>query len=287
MDWNNILQEIVDYVEEHLQCTEERIMKEEIARIAGCSFDFFQKVFSYMMKISLSEYIRFRKMTLAGYDLKSTHQKVIDISYKYGYLSPTSFTKTFQQFHGVTPTHARNKDVSLKVYPKMKVNLDKEYTWRLVKKPAIRLIGKSNMISTIDRQHAKKIPEFWSICQQDGTFLKLLHRDEANVKGMFGLFLNQDHNNEIEYALMVESYHDLIEGFKEVILPEMTWAVFDCVGIPPMSIQEGWRYLEEEWLLEYPFKHAKAPELEWYSSGNMYDKDYLSQIWIPIIEEEV
>ena len=68
-----------------------------------------------MYGISFAEYVRSRKLTLAGYDLKSTNLRVIDISYRYGYDSPTSFTKAFQQFHGITPTQARNIDAQLRV----------------------------------------------------------------------------------------------------------------------------------------------------------------------------
>ena len=89
MEWNEKLQIIIDYVEHHLQRKEEPVDVQEIAKIAGCSYGFFQKVFSYMNGISFAEYVRSRKMTLAGYDLKSTEMKVVDISYKYGYDSPT------------------------------------------------------------------------------------------------------------------------------------------------------------------------------------------------------
>ena len=139
MEWNEKLQMILDYVENHLQRKQEPIDPKEVSQIAGCSFGFFQKVFSYMNGISFSEYIRFRKLTLAGYDLKSTKKRVIDISYQYGYDSPTSFTKAFQQFHGVTPKEAREKDVKLRVVPKMQVFVRQQYSWRLEQKPAFRL----------------------------------------------------------------------------------------------------------------------------------------------------
>ncbi|MEG0367842.1 MAG: AraC family transcriptional regulator, partial [Coprobacillus sp.] len=142
MEWTKKLELIIDYVENHLQRYEEDICHDDIERIAGCSFLFFQKVFSYMNGISFSEYIRFRKMTLAGYDLKSTQMKVIEVSYKYGYDSPTSFTKAFQQFHGVSPKEARNKDVELKVYAKMLVTSKQAYAWKLEQRNDLHLIGK-------------------------------------------------------------------------------------------------------------------------------------------------
>lgn len=69
MEWDEKLQKIISCIENNLHCEKEPIDQKEIAEIAGCSFAFFQKVFSYMNGISLSEYIRLRKLTFAGYDL--------------------------------------------------------------------------------------------------------------------------------------------------------------------------------------------------------------------------
>ncbi len=287
MEWNEKLQEIIDYVECHLQRKEEPINNAEIAAMAGCSFDFFQKVFSYMNGISFAEYVRSRKLTLAGYDLKSTNIKVIDLSYKYGYESPTSFTKAFQLFHGVTPKDARNANAELKITPKMKILSKKEYTWRLERKTDFRLIGKRVRVSCENNLHCIKIPEFWSECQRNGVFARLIFNDTGNPKGLYGMFGAYDEQrNEIEYSIMVSSDQKLPQEFIEIVIPNATWAIFDCQGAVPQSIQKGWNYLNEEWLVKYPFRHAECPELEWYSEGNAYDDNYLSQIWIPIIEEE-
>lgn len=111
--------------------------------------------------------------------------------------------------------------------------------------------------------------------------------DHNKPKGLFGVFGAFDERTmEIEYAIMTISNQELPPDFMEIIIPETTWVIFDCKGAVPQAIHKGWKYLNEEWLINYPFKHAKCPELEWYSSGNSFDENYLSQIWIPIIEEE-
>lgn len=287
MEWDEKLQTIIDYVENHLQRDEVPISNDEIAHLAGCSFGFFQKVFSYMNGISFAEYVRSRKLTLAGYDLKSTNLRIIDISYKYGYHSPTSFTKAFQQFHGVSPKEARSKNVPLAVIPKMQITVKQKYSWELKRKESLRLIGKTIRVSCVNNEHYSKIPEFWSECQRNGVFAKLVSLDQGNPKGMFGLFGYYDKkSNETEYSIMVISDVSLPDGFTEIVLPETTWAIFDCRGMVPQAIHKGWQYLKEEWLIKYPFRHAPCPELEWYSDGNSYHADYLSQIWIPIIEED-
>lgn len=283
MDWNEICEQIIAYVEEHLQRTQEPLDHQKIEKIAGCSYSFFQKVFSYMNHISFGEYVRYRKLTLAGYDLKSTSMKVIDLGYKYGYDSPTSFTKAFQQFHGVTPKEARINHSCLRVYPRMTFCSNQKYTWTIKKKQALRLIGKKVMISTFNQQHYFKIPEFWNQCQRDGTFSNLISLDKGSPQGLFGLFI-QEKNEEIEYAIMVQSdHHD--DSYEEVIIPASTWVIFDCYGPVPQSIQQAWTYIHNEWLIQYPFLHADCPEIEWYSADNAYDQNYLSQIWIPIKEE--
>lgn len=287
MNWDEKLQKIIDYIENHLQRKEEPVDMDEIVRIAGCSYDFFLKVFSYMNGISLAEYIRFRKMTLAGYDLKSSDIKVVDLSYKYGYDSPTSFTKAFQQFHGISPKEARNVEVNLQVFPKMQVTGKQEYSWRIESKPEMRLIGKSIRISCRDNLQAVKIPEFWNECQRNGIYARLIAMDTGMPEGVMGVFGSfDDKTYEMEYSIMVTAEGEVPEGFCEIRIPEASWAVFDCRGAVPEAIQKGWKYLNEEWLVKYPFKHAPLPEVEWYSDGNTFYNDYLSQIWIPIILEE-
>lgn len=286
MDWNEKLQIIIDTIENHLQRTEEPVDYEEIAKIAECSFDFFQKVFSYMNGISFSGYIRARKMTLAGYDLKSTNLKVIDISYKYGYDSPTSFTKAFQLFHGVSPKEARNPDIVLKTVPKLQITEPSKYSWKIEQKDRFRLVGKSITVSCKDNMHYREIPKFWNACQRNGIFSSLIAMDTADPSGLFGLFSACDERlNEITYSIMVVSDRKLPPDFTEIVVPAAAWAIFDCTGPVPSAIQKGWQYLNEEWLVQYPFQHAQCPEIEWYSSGNAYDCDYLSQIWIPIMED--
>lgn len=285
MEWNEKLQNIIDYVENHLQRIEEPVDPAEITRMAECSYGFFQKVFSYMTGISFSDYIRYRKMTLAGYDLKSTDIKVVDLSYRYGYDSPTSFTKAFQQFHGISPKEARKTDKKLRIFPKMQISLKQQYSWRLEEKPSFRLVGKGIKISLANGLPYQAIPQFWSECQRNGTYNRLINMEDLSLgSGLFGFFKEMDQTTkEMDYFIMTRSNEPVPDDFVEVVVPTNTWAIFDCIGPIPKAIQNGWRYLHEEWQVNYPFSHAPCPELEWYSNGNLYDDDYLSQIWIPIL----
>lgn len=106
MDWIERLNRIVDYIEEHIT---EKIDYEALAKIANCPVYHFQKMFFYMTNITLHEYIRRRRMSLAAVDLKNEEIKVIDAALKYGYESPTAFNRAFRSIHGIAPSQAKKK----------------------------------------------------------------------------------------------------------------------------------------------------------------------------------
>lgn len=116
MDLLKSMNRALQYIEENLT---HDIDFKEAAKLAFCSEYHFKRMFSFLAGISLSEYIRRRRLTLAAFELKDSHAKVIDIAIKYGYNSPDSFTRAFQNLHGVNPSKARLNGHSLKAYPKM------------------------------------------------------------------------------------------------------------------------------------------------------------------------
>lgn len=116
MDWVKQLNESINYIEKNLA---EEISYETISKIAGCSIYNYQRMFSYIADKPLSEYIRYRRLTMAAFDLLNSTERIIDISLKYGYESQDSFTRAFKNFHGVLPSSVRNEIVQLKSCPKL------------------------------------------------------------------------------------------------------------------------------------------------------------------------
>ena len=103
MDWIDKWNEALEMLEKSLTA---EISLDDIARTACCTTFHFQRMFSYLADMPLSEYIRRRKMTKAAFDLQRG-AKVIDVALKYGYRSPTAFTRAFQSIHGITPAMRR------------------------------------------------------------------------------------------------------------------------------------------------------------------------------------
>ena len=142
MEWINGMQRALAYIEEHLT---EEIDYEEVAKQSFSSSFHFQRVFSILCGYTLGEYIRNRRLTLAGAELQSENTKVIDVALKYGYESPDSFAKAFQKFHGILPSQARSEKAMLKAFTRLSIQVIMEggtvMNYRIENKPEMVLTG--------------------------------------------------------------------------------------------------------------------------------------------------
>lgn len=120
MDWVNAIEKAIQYIENHLV---EDITVKDVAKYVHISEFYFQKGFAMLCGFTISEYIRKRRLSLAGNEIAGSDIKIIDIAIKYGYDSPDSFTKAFTRFHGVTPTVARKKHTTLKSFAPLKLTI--------------------------------------------------------------------------------------------------------------------------------------------------------------------
>ena len=144
MGWMDEISEAINYIENHL---DEDLSMEAIAKRAYTSPFYFQKGFAMLCGFTIGEYIRQRRLTLAGSELASTNAKVIDIALKYGYDSPDSFTKAFTRFHGVTPTAVRKDGAMVKSFAPLKVRFSLEggyvMDYKIVEKESFTVFGVS------------------------------------------------------------------------------------------------------------------------------------------------
>ena len=113
MDWMNRMNQVMDYVERHLQ---ENLDEKEISRIAACPYPVFSSSFSQIAGVSFSEYVRRRRLTCAAYDLQNTGERIMDIAVKYGYQSADAFRVAFKSLHHISPAEVRKSDVRLTFY---------------------------------------------------------------------------------------------------------------------------------------------------------------------------
>ena len=130
---------VIDYIEKHLT---EEINQAEIEKITCCSYYDVRKIFSLVANINISDYVRKRRLTLAGAELKYDCARVIDVALKYGYDSPVSFARAFQAFHGFNPSLANKSDLILNVFPRLIYQIRVKEVLEVIKKDIITVNGK-------------------------------------------------------------------------------------------------------------------------------------------------
>lgn len=170
MEWMERLNESMKYIEEHLT---DEIDYEQLGRIACCSAWHFQRMFTYMAGVTLAEYIRRRKMSLAAVDLQNSDERIIDIAERYGYHSPTAFNRAFQAFHGVAPSAVKNEGVSVRSFSPVRFHISvtgaTELDYRIESKEAFRIIGISSPLQNEIEQNFTVVPGMWQQAVTDGT----------------------------------------------------------------------------------------------------------------------
>ncbi len=115
MNSNEIFHDVIQYLERTIAEGEE-INYREIAKIAGSPAALFQRIFMFVSGISLAEYARKRKLTLAGQELQATGISVLEAAVKYGFHSHSAFSRAFREHHGVTPSEVKHGTAILKPY---------------------------------------------------------------------------------------------------------------------------------------------------------------------------
>ncbi len=285
MDWLDRMNGAIDYIENNLTGEIDYV---KAAKIACCSSFHFQRIFSFTTDMSLGEYIRNRRMTLAALELQNTSNKVIDIALNYGYNSPTAFTRTFLSVHGITPRSAKDQGVKLKSFPRITFQISikggKEMNYKIEEKSGFRLVGKKETVSTINGQNFLRIPQIWDEACQSGLFDSICELSNGNPSGVMGVCAKFG-DNEFDYYLACSCDENVPKNMEELIIPEGLWVIFECVGVLPAAQQNVWKRIFTEWFPSSGYEHADAPEIEWYSDGDGSSDDYISEIWIPIIKK--
>ncbi len=272
----------IDYIEDHLL---EELHMPAIAKATGDLESDLQRTFYALTGISIVEYIRRRRLSLAGYELQKGDQSVLNIALKYGYSSPDSFTRAFRQLHGITPSAVKRGGCLLKSFGRITFVLTikgvNAMNYRIVKKDEMHIIGFKKWFSTENDSQMTEIPKMWDSITDE---LKQQITALSNNDGVVGLCADM-YDGGFDYWIGCMSDKPCPENLEEMTVPASYWAVFEVIGSMrplPNPMQDIWKRIYSEWLPSSGYKHAMLPEIEYYSAGDMMAEDYRSEIWIPI-----
>ncbi len=285
MDWITGLQRAIDYVEDHL--TEELDYMEIAVQAASSSFHF-QRVFGILCGCTLGEYIRNRRLTLAGGELAATDMKVLDAALKYGYDSPESFCRAFTKFHGITPSAAKAGGAGLRSFSRLSIKLVLEggtmMNYRIEKHDTLKILAKTWTLDGKKEHLQKDISELWAKCAKDGTMALLAKGMEPKVIfGMAGICLDNPQEGEFVYAIGREyTGGEVPKGLTVVELPAADWVAFSEEGRMPDAFDGLWKRIYTEFFPASSYEPANGPTIEVYPDDDVYREDYRFEIWMAV-----
>ncbi|KMP50049.1 AraC family transcriptional regulator [Bacillus cereus] len=278
------------YIEENLT---NNIDFKEVVRLAFCSEYHFKRMFSFLAGISLSEYIRRRRLTLAAFELKGSKVKVIDIAMKYGYNSPNSFARAFQSLHGITPSEARNNGHSLKAYPRMTFHLSikggSEMNYRIEEKEAFRIVGIKKRVPIIFKGVNPEIVSMWGNLDSE-TINKLKKLSKVEPMGLINASTNFSEGRmvekgELDHYIGVATTKACPDNLTQLEVPALSWAVFEAIGPFPDTLQDVWGRIYSEWFPSSNYEQIEGPEILWNENKDVTSPTLKSEIWIPILKK--
>lgn len=262
------IEQAIRYIEDNI-CADLEIS--EISKRAFVSPFYFQKIFHVFCGCTVGEYIRNRRLTLAGEELSTSDVKVIDVALKYGYDSPDSFARAFAKFHGINPSLAKQNGTHLKSFVPIKLNLTQGgilMDYKIVEKSAFTIMGRCRRFNA--NTSYEEIPKYWDEHFATGG--------GETVVGMFGACIDGD-GKEFDY-LIADIYYpwrEIPEGYETRIFEAGTWAVFRFEGECPKALQDLNTQIWSEWL-----PNSKEYELAANYNFEFYISETEGEIWIPV-----
>ncbi|WP_040328571.1 AraC family transcriptional regulator [Clostridium ihumii] len=297
MDWLKRMNCSLDYVENNLL---NEIDMNVVAQMACCSSYNFQKMFSFITGISLVEYIRRRRLTLAAFEIQNSDVKIIDIALKYGYESPVSFTRAFQALHGIVPSLVRDGGVILKAYPRISFQIsikgESEMEYRIETKEAFDIFGIETIGSSIGDENYQSPAQLWQKCHKEGLYEKLF-KDSGELPSFMPQDLCKIHGavnyrktekNTFPYMLCCfVGNNSKTTDYSMEHIPSQTYAVFPSkrfkwgeeFGTILTTLQKRFY---TEWLPTSNYEKIDGAEFEIYGGTKEYG--YI-ELWYPVMKK--
>ncbi|GAA0684996.1 AraC family transcriptional regulator [Streptomyces malaysiensis subsp. malaysiensis] len=279
------LNEALDHIESRL---DQRIEVADLTRIAVTSEYHFRRLFSALAGISLSEYIRRRRLTVAGAEVLAGERTLLEIAVRYGYGSGEAFARAFRAMHGVGPGEARRAGAAVNSQPRMSFRLVVEGSssmrYRVVEKERFHVVGKKVRVPLVHEGVNPRIAEFIRSIDEE-TMRRIAALSDQEPEGILGVSDNLDpsraEGTELDYYHGVVTGAAAPEGLDGLAVPAGAWAVFENSGPFPRALQYLWRDVFTQWFPSNPYQSRPGPEiLRTRLSQDAARAD--AELWIPV-----
>ena len=298
MEWIIGIQNAIQYIEDHIT---ENIDYEELGRVSFSSPFHFQRVFSILCGYTVGEYIRSRRLSLAGTELAAGREKVIDVAAKYGYESPDAFARAFQKFHGLTPSQARGNGARLKVFSRLSIKITLEggttMNYRIEEKEVLKLIGYRKRFTGTPLERNYQDHNFTCETRLNQAVLQWMAHDCDTSYNGFSVFGDDGYEFTIASWLPDESIasieeemgKEISDRFEEVTVPAGLYLVCETARCkwPCDDQEELYRRAVTELLPSAGYELTDGPEVEvihwFYRPGDEeLNSSRYAELWLPV-----
>lgn len=279
------LNQAMEHIESQL---DQEIDVARLAQTAVTSEYHFRRLFSALAGIPLSEYIRRRRLTVAGAEVLAGERTLLDVAMRYGYGSGEAFARAFRGMHGVGPGEARRTGAALRSQPRMSFRLVVEGSsgmrYRIVEKEEFRVVGKKARVPLV---HAGVNPAIAEFIRGIGpeTLQRITALSDQEPDGIIAVSDQLDpsraEGTELDYYHGVVTGAEVPEGMDALPVPAGMWAVFESSGPFPQALQFMWRDVFTQWFPSNPYQSRPGPEIlrtRLSQDGAQAD----AELWIPV-----
>lgn len=277
MNYINEMQKAIDYIENNL---DKDINFEKVSKEVGMSSFYFHRIFTAIIGISPTAYIRNRRLTVAAQEISKNNENILDIAVKYGFESHEAFSRAFKNFHGVVPKMAKADGNEFKNFSRasleFEVNTNNILNYRIESKEVIKVAA---LFRKFNLDNKNEIPEYWNEMKKNGELDDI---SDNYTKNLLGICIGTQNAFEYQYGIGIEienaenikTKHEM----KVIEIPKCSWVVFRCEGQDEKDINELWTRIYKEFFITSSYKQCMDIDFELYD-----DKD--TEIWIPISKE--
>lgn len=288
MLYPNKMNEILDLIEENLTG---EISYEMLAKHMALSIYEFRRIFTFVIGVSISEYVRLRKLSCAAIDLQMTNNSIAEIANKYGYDSSSSFSRAFREMQKMSPTEARADGAQLVFYPRMSFSVcltgGDEIPFRMVRRKSMKLCGYSGISRETESGCCEDIWEaFFDRGIHDRLIDKGYYPDDAMEYAAY-----EDYDEvsvQCTIGSLLDSDAPIPEGMDARIIPEALWGVFTVTGNTSEQINHAYSTILPEWLSCSGYERDPAVcNLEAYPVDGTEDSSQtVWEIWYPLRKKD-
>lgn len=286
MSYVSDIQNSINYIEDNIL---NNLNYEDIAEVANESSYAYQRIFYVLCGMTLGEYIRGRRLTLAGSELINNNTRIIDLAYKYHYETPESFSRAFKAFHGINPSKVNGNGNYLKSMSPLRIALTLKggniMKFRIEKVEGFKVIGKVKSFSSRNNQGFNDIPKFWDNFATEENVAKLCKYSKGSKldHALLGVCFDDVCNVKYDYAIAV-SYNDSknLDYFDVREIPTQTYLIVKEKGKIPEAMQQVYKEIYSDYLPSSEYVPVSGPMLEIYRNSFESSENYEFEIWIPV-----